>query len=326
MPVAEWHGEPLHISNSQIQLFKEDRRGWWLTYYRELGLKRSEQPLSGPRDLGTRVHHALHALYEKQANPITVVDELYAQDTEYLKTTSFGEDKILDLKKEQDLAHAMLSGFLVWREEEGLDIGMKLIAAESIIDIPFNPVPGTFIRGKLDQRWVREIDGARLFRDWKTVGDLSTPAKLLPLDEQMKFYHLLEYLDAQHQNGGQAPKWRTDGALYTMLRKVKRTATAKPPFYGQLEVHNNIHELRSMHMRVQKVVEEIVQTRQMLDAGADHRYVCPPRPCRDLTWKSDFFPVYGMFDDGSNAEGFLAEYYEHVDPDARYETKAEVMS
>lgn len=312
-----WEGEPLYISNSEIQMFKDDRRSWWLAYYRELGLRREHQDIVSAKDLGTRVHNALYELYTKNANPITVLDDQYAEAIEFLKSVPNGDDRTIDLKKEQDLAHAMIEGFMDWREQEQIDVGLKLVAAESIV-IVHSAVKGVFLRGKLDQRWIRKIDGARLFRDWKTVGSISEPAKILPIDEQMKFYHMLEYLEAMEKNNNQPPKWRTDGALYTMLRKVKRTGSAKPPFYGQLEVHSNMAELRSMYLRTQKVVEEIVVTRQALDAGGDHRYWCPPRPNRDLTWKSDFFPVYGLFDDGSNAEGLLEEYYEHVDPHRRY--------
>ena len=141
---------------------------------------------------------------------------------------------------------------------------------------------------------------------------------MLPLDEQMKFYHLLEYLDSLGQTGG-GPAWRTTGGLYTMLRKVRRTAKANPPFYMQLEVGHNSHELRSMWQRVHRVIAEIVQTRNELDAGGDHHYVCPPRPSRDCTWSCDFLPVCPMMDDGSNSQGLLNEYYVHVDPQARYQ-------
>ena len=103
-----------------------------------------------------------------------------------------------------------------------------------------------------------------------------------------------------------------------MLRKVKRTAAAKPPFYKQIEVHHNLEELRSIWYRVIRVIEEIVTTRQELDAGGDHRYVVPPRPSKDCTWKCPFFAVCPLFDDGSNVEGMLDEYYTHLDPHERY--------
>lgn len=310
---------PLMVSNSEIQTFKTCRRKWWLTYYRELALDPKYQNLDGALTLGTKIHVALEMLYSMEANPVTVVDYLYEQDFAKLGDDPMSDLAFIDLKKEQDLAHVMLEGFLVWREEEGIDHGLELVGLEEVVQVPTN-VPGVALRGKMDQRWIRRVDGARLFRDWKTTQSLSDPPKILPMDEQMKFYHLLEFLDALNKTGKE-PEWRTDGALYTMLRKVKRTANAKPPFYGQLEVHHNMAELRSMWLRVYRIIEEISMTRAELDRGGDPLYVCPPRPSRDCSWSCPFFMACPMFDDGSNVEGLLEERYRHVNPHERYEAE-----
>lgn len=318
--MTEWNGKkPLTISNSEIQTFKACRRKWYLTYYLELGLRRESGKGWGPRELGTRVHAALHAYYVEGANPITVVDEIYAEDLAFFEAQEFGQDDIIAIKKEQDLVHAMLEGYLIWLQETGNDAGMHLVAAESVVEVS-SAIKGVQLRGKLDQRWTRDVDGARIFRDFKTVPELTTPAKLLPIDEQMKFYHLLEFLDSIAKTGEEPPD-RTDGALYTMLRKVKRTATAKPPFYGQVEVRHNRVELLSMWSRVHRVITEIVNTRhELMEAGdnPDHNYIVPPRQSRDCTWACDFFTVCSMMDDGSNWQGLLNEHYTHIDPHERY--------
>jgi hypothetical protein len=315
MTDVKWLGETLTVSNSEIQTYKSCKRKWYLVYYRELGLSRKEESPVGPRQLGTRIHTALHSMYADGTNPINVIDGVYANDIAYLQEAERFDD-VVEVQKEQDLAHAMLSGYVEWLAETGADDGITLVAAETVIEVP-SAVDGVHLRGKLDQRILRESDGARLFLDHKTVGDLSTPAKTLPMDEQMKFYHLLEKLDAMHKTGSEPP-WRTDGGLYNMLRKVKRTATAKPPFYGRIEVRHNDHELRNMWIRVHAVIEDIVKTRQQLDAGADHNFVAYPRPSRDCTWSCDFFPVCPMFDDNSNVDGLLSEYYTHINPHQRY--------
>lgn len=318
--VAEWNGEPLLVSNSEIQTYKDCRRKWWLTYYRELGIKRTEDKPVGARQLGTRIHIALCELYENGRNPLDVINEVYAEDE---KLFADDPNKITDMRKEQDLAKAMLEGYVEWIAEEAADDGIELVAAETVIEVP-SGVKGVMLRGKLDQRVVRKIDGAKLFLDHKTVGDLTTPVRLLPLDEQMKFYHLLEKLDGMYNAGvSEKQQWRTDGGLYNMLRKVKRTATAKPPFYGRAEVRHNDETLRNTWIRVHKILEELVLTRQALDSGADHQYMCPPRPSKDCTWKCDFFAVCPMFDDGSNIDGLLNEYYAHIDPHERYNAQDE---
>lgn len=319
-----WEGATLKISNSEIQTFKDCRRKWYLVYYRELALKRSEQSGVGARELGTRVHVALEALYAHDANPIEVLDAIYAADIAEIMQAGdmIDDDKIVELGKEQTLAKIMVEGFMEWREENGIDVGLEVVATEAVVEVNLPQVPGTMLRAKMDQRVHRKMDGARLFRDWKTVGNLTDPPKILPMDEQMKFYHLLEYLESIEKTGA-GPQWRTDGALYTMLRKVKRTATAKPPFYDQIEVHHNMEELRSMWRRTVRVVQEIVVHRQELDAFLPedpkaHQSTCPPRPSRDCGWKCDFFTVCAMMDDGSNVEGLLNEYYTHLDPHERY--------
>ena len=323
-PVA-WNGaKPLTISNSEMQTFKSCRRKWYLTYYLELGLRRESGKGYGARELGTRIHAALHAKYVEGVNPITVVDEIYAEDLKFFQEQpNTTPEQIFDIKKEQDLAHAMLEGYEQWIAESGIDAGLKLVAAESVVEVQ-SGVPGVRLRGKMDQRWTRDVDGARLFRDFKTVAEFTTTQKVLPLDEQMKFYHLLEYLDSLAKRGDKPPD-RTDGALYTMLRKVKRTASARPPFYMEVEVKHNDTELESMWQRVHRVIIEIVQTRYELDginARTDstnrHNYVVPPRPSRDCTWSCDFFAVCPMMDDNSNWKGLLNEYYTHVDPHERY--------
>lgn len=322
-PPVKWAGATLTVSNSEIQTFKDCRRRWWLTYYRELGLRRDSNRMVGARELGTRIHVALDGLYSRDENPITTLDEIYAHDIAEVKSRpQWDETLVIDLQKEQSLAHAMIEGFMDWREESGIDEGLEVVGVEQVVQVPIPEVPGVHLRGKMDQRVYRKVDGARLFRDWKTVGNLSDPPKLLPMDEQMKFYHLLEFLDSLDKTGKE-PQWRTDGALYTMLRKVKRTATAKPPFYDQIEVHHNMAELRSMWLRTIRTIREIVVHRQELDAGFDHRYVVPPRPSRDCLWKCDFAPICPMFDDGSNVEGLLSEYYGHVDPHERYKAQDE---
>ena len=314
MTEVEWLGaKPLQVSNSEIQTYKDCRRRWYLSYYLELGIRRAKDAPTGARQLGTKIHIALCAMYAEGRNPVDVLNELYKEDKEL-----FAEfpDKLIELGKEQDLGKAMMEGYVEWVADQAADDGLTLVATETVIEVP-SGIKGVNLRGKLDQRVIRDVDGARLFLDHKTVGNLTDPPRILPLDEQMRFYHLLEKLDAIHKTGDE-PQWRTDGALYNMLRKVKRTATAKPPFYERLEVHHNAETLRTTWIRVHKIIEELVVARQSLDAGSDHQYICPPRPSRDCTWKCDFFPVCPMMDDGSNVDGLFKEYYEHRDPHERY--------
>jgi hypothetical protein len=180
-------------------------------------------------------------------------------------------------------------------------------------------VEGVRLRGKLDQRVYRDVDGARLFRDFKTAADLKSGPQLLPLDEQMKYYMMLERLDALAKTGDEPPE-PTQGGLYTMLKKVKRTGRANPPFYDQVEVHHNKRELESMWLRTHRRIQEILEVRGALDTGGDHRFWVYPRPSRDCSWKCPFLSVCPLMDDSSEEtwNALLAAQYEYVDPYERY--------
>lgn len=302
-------GKDIFISNSQIQVFKDCERKWYLQYYRELAPRRSA--MWGPLALGTKVHKVLEIIYSDLDNdPMDLINQLYDDDFEKLKEIEFPEDAFKELTKEKAMAVAMIQGFLEWREEEGLDAGYEILSNEEVLLYELPEYEGVFLRGKLDQRIRRESDGAILFNDWKTTKTF-TDRLLLVLNEQMKFYHLLEYLTK--------PEQYSDGARYTMLRKVGRTAAAKPPFYKREEVRHNKTEIQNFYLATMKMVERIIQARADLDEGQPMQYVVPPRPSRDCSWKCPFTHICPLFDDGSNVELAIAEQLIHVDPDARYQ-------
>lgn len=310
---------PLIVSNSEIQTFKTCRRKWWLHYYLELARKKEYKSPVSAANLGTKVHVALRAFYEGKVDPLKVLTSLYEEDIKYWSEIAGDELVTSNLKKEHDLAHAMVTGYVQWVEETGADEDYEVVAAEQRVEVP-SGLPQVSLTGKLDTRIIRRVDHTRLFVDHKTVGDLNTPVHMLPRDEQMKFYHLLEKLDAHYRTGGDAPE-PTSGALYNMLRKVKRTATAKPPFYRRVEQPHNRAEIETMWERVHAELEDILSCIERLDGGESHQRVVYPRPSRDCTWACDFEPVCSMIDDGSNWQQMLEDHYEHRDPLAHYEEK-----
>ena len=115
---VKWEGEePLKVSNSEIQTFKDCRRKWYLTYYRELAMKRANDSPVGPLQLGTKIHNVLELLYSENANPITVLDEMYDEDLAIAEGQPNFEQVGVEIKKERDLARIMIQGFMDWREE-----------------------------------------------------------------------------------------------------------------------------------------------------------------------------------------------------------------
>lgn len=322
---VEWLGDPLMISNSEIQTWKMCRRKWYVQYYRELGPPKTAGE-TGALPLGAKIHTALEGLYSDGQDPIEIINDIYLSEIKSFEADPKGQhaEVLKSLRSEHELAKAMLEGYIEWVQDEGIDAGLKPISSEEVI-ISKSGINGVLLRGRLDARFEREVDGARVFRDYKTVQEMTTPVKMLQLDEQFRMYSLLEYLKALEEKPDEVDiPIRTDGGLYTMLRKVKRTASARPPFYGQVEVRFNKAVLKNMWIRVHKVIEEIVQARQALDAGSDHNYVCPPTPSRYCTWGCPHYAICPMMDDGSNYEGLMAEYYVHVDPNERYQEEEQI--
>jgi hypothetical protein len=205
----------------------------------------------------------------------------------------------------------MLEGYLEWVELEGIDAEIEMISTEEIIERPMMDGRVT-LQGKIDMRVRRKIDGVRMFRDFKTVGSSFTEfGSTAHMNEQILTYMLLE--EARNQDGE-----RSEGGIFTMLRKVKRGAYAKPPFYGQIEVRHNAFTLRSFWQRLEGTLEDMLRVRDGLDAGESHYKLAYPKPSRDCKWKCPFFSICPLVDDGSAAEAAISDAFAVADPYGYY--------
>ncbi len=141
----------------------------------------------------------------------------------------------------------------------------------------------------------------------------------LPRDEQMMFYIMLMRLERLQKGEDVVAVPRA--VLYTMLKKVKRTARATPPFYAQHEIMFNDRALRSMWLRTHRRLQQMLEAREALAAGHTHQYVVPPRPTKDCAWKCPFVAVCPMADDSSEESlfGVIDQIYDIRDPYERYE-------
>jgi len=300
--------EPLHISNSEVQTYKDCRRKWWLSYYRRLQPKSKQ--MTGALALGSRIHEALDMYYSKNIPLLDAHAQLVDNDKKIL-VDAYRDT--YDLESEAELGRIMLEGYLQWVEENGIDAELEMISTEEIISMPLldNSV---VLQGKIDMRVRRKADGVRMFRDFKTVGGSFTDfSSMAHMNEQILTYMMLE--TAQNKEGE-----RSEGGIFTMLKKVKRSANARPPFYEQLEVRHNVFALRSFWQRIHGTLSDMLSTRKALDEGGDHRFVAYPRPSRDCKWKCKFYSVCTLVDDGSASEQAISEMYEVADPYAYYGT------
>ena len=301
----------MHVSNSEIQCFKRCRRKWWLTYHRKL--RRVDDRVTGALMLGTRVHGALEAFYSPTpSDPIEVIKSQYATVRDSLGDgeLNFALD---DLNKEAALALAMIEGYVEWVQDTGIDDDIEVISVEEELAVDFEAVPVTII-GKLDTRVRRKSDGRLLSIDHKTCASFDSLTRTLEINEQPLMYQLLERLT-------QPADQYVMGGMYNMLRKVKRTASAKPPFYMRETIHHNDTELRNFWHRLRGVLMNIVEVSNRLNDGEDHRVVAYPTPTSTCAWDCDFRAVCPMFDDGSHAEGLLESAYRVHNPYERYQTE-----
>lgn len=317
------------ISNSEVQTFKHCRRRWWLQWYRGLVLK--ARKVTGPAPLGTRLHEALSYYYvpegTPQQNPVDALDEILKRDQANL-VAGFGDTDsealmtaLATFNKEADLARVMLEGYMQWIAETGNDSQYEVIAPEVVLEAIIDAASDHrfMLAGQLDVRLRRVHDGVNLLMDHKSVGDFNSPRLRLQLDEQMKTYILLE------EENRQLDQPRVEGALYNMMRRVKRSATAKPPFYERLEIMHNPNVIANFKERLKGEALTINHVEHCLREEVPHNIIVYPTPSDACRWKCEFNAVCSMLDDGSRAEQFISENYVQINPLDRYDkTKEEI--
>jgi len=225
------------------------------------------------------------------------------------------------IRNDADLCRAMVSGYLEWLEDTGADAGLRVIAQETRVEAPL--IDGVTLLAKLDARVQRESGyigpagpGARLALEFKTVGDLVRSLPTLQIDSQLLTEHLVEFLALK--DSGQDSE-RAQGVLYRMLRKVKRTASAKPPFFSEEEVPHSVDELRNHWLHVVAYAQDILAARSRLDAGESHHSVTPPSPQTSCSWYCPLLQACKLATAGVDVDGYLAEHFEIRDPLERYE-------
>lgn len=305
--------DPIVVSNSSIQVFKDCRRKFWLSYYRRL--KAREEKMSGALALGSRVHRALELWYAEQAaDPSVDGDRLVAIWAELLE-----EDRLVleaegrytdDFDNEAELGRIMLEGYVEWLEDEGIDSALEIVSQEETLQQ--HMLDGqVLVVGKIDQRVRRRADGVRFIRDFKTSANFNDLMKTVQMNEQFLLYMVLEALQR-----GEAE--RVEGAIVTALKKVKRTDRARPPFYEQVEVQHNIFTLRNFYKHLTGVLTEIVEMWRDLEDGEDPHVVAYPHPTRDCSWKCGFASICPMFDDGSAVEQAIEAQFTVGDPYSYY--------
>ncbi len=318
--------EVRRISHSEMKTFLRCRRKWYLSEFRGLALQ-GEDP-TGPLKSGSRVHTALEGFYTPG---LDAMDELKkAQDHDWGRFIAYqmmigeppDQGTTEGFAKDCELERAMVEGYGEWIAESGEDADLEFISTEQVMSVRGDRVFPVLVRrygkpfeivGKLDARVRRRMDGKRLFVDHKTAQSVTMALPMLQQDPQMLHYH---WLESWTEDGA----W-CDGAIYNVLKKVKRTKAAKPPFYARYEIHHNNREIGSYEARLHEIISDIFRMEAALEhastesAGA----TAYPNPTKDCSWDCPFFTLCPMFDDGSRVEHAIRDGYRERDPLARYQ-------
>jgi len=301
------------FTQSELKTWRECKRKWWLGTFRRLQL-RPEFESQGAASVGTLVHAGMEARYSglDWREPLSGAESAAVEMWE-----EADPERLAKFRKNHVLATIMLEGYDEWLAEEGADQFIKVIAPEQTVMVPFAKILGrqTGLLGKLDQLIEDSYDESLGFIDFKTVQSVKVIPKKAPRDEQFLHYSLL-LRTAE-------PDRRPMGGIWRMLRKVKRTASATPPFYDEYRYRFNKHQLNAYFTRVHHLIGEILAAEAELQKGADPLVIMPPTPNESCDWKCEFKDVCPMFDNGDRVEDYVEEWYTLGNPLRRYNEKEE---
>jgi RecB family exonuclease len=305
--------EPVEVSNSEITMFKNCRRQWWLTYYRKL--RPIHRDVVGALPFGSRIHAALEMYYKERSDPLTAHAGLVEEAR--LDLMANGEDTS-KLDEEAELGRIMLEGYMEWVEMEGIDSDLEVIGVEEVLKHRMDLANGSqvVLIGKIDLRVLKRRTGTRAVLDIKTAASFDPFNATVHMNPQLKTYQLLDRIEGD-------PSTRIDGGMFRLLKKVKRTARATPPFYQDIYVQHNDFTMRTFWNQLQGVLMEMDITRTALDQGGDTNMFAFPNPTRDCTWRCKFYQVCPLFDDGSAVDSAIADMYTVGNPYDYYRDRSQ---
>jgi RecB family exonuclease len=284
------------INNSEIQTFKRCKRKWMLSYY--LGLTNAEDEESSNLYIGKLVHAGLENYYKGDDIMQPVNDAEIAWATAHADTGT--SDYEYEGNSDIELSRIMLEGYLEWLEESGADANFTITGAEEELETSLGQILGreVILHGRVDARF-RDPDGHTILLDHKTVANFSLFLnRRLRLNEQLMTYAMLLRMVKGEE---------VQGAMLNMLRKVKRSARSKPPYYHRESVNFNVETLRHHYDSTVAVVNDILTLEDILKADPSLTNAAAyPTVDQDCDWKCPFLSICPMFGDGSNIEGAVA--------------------
>lgn len=239
-------------------------------------------------DTGSAVHKGLEAYY-LGTSYLTAIDDYWNSIQDQLGPEADIDKWIAELVT---LPNLIVEGYIEWVADEGIDIGDELLGLEIPLEAKIGERDGedVVLYGTID-RLIRNSDGQLIVDDFKTVATLG-PVTTLATNYQINNYGLLvraNYGEMPHQG------------RHTQLKRSKRTARAKPPFYGRCKTTFNETKMQSHWLNLDGVVKDMLDVLGRLDSGANHG-IAYPNPTLNCSWDCPFDSICPMMDDGSDWE------------------------
>jgi hypothetical protein len=302
------------VSYSSLKQWSECPRSGFLGQH--LGLRKFEEPRTGAMPFGGRIHTALE-LFGRSGWVISsarIWQKLMDREFEIAEESGWPND----LDKESAMGQVMLEGFEDWLEAQGIFSAWTVVGIEKKLSttITIRLANGSEIdvlmRGKLDLLTQRNSDGALFVEDYKTTSSLTDDSIMaMQSESQGPIYTML----ARREN----PEQWVAGFILTMLRKVKRGPTSRPPYYQREVLPYSDAKLDAAMQNVTAQVQRVADIVEKIENGADHRDVAPYKPswqCKTCPFRLPCYEMQeGNFD---GAERMLLDLYVTDDPLRRY--------
>lgn len=310
------NSEVYSFSHSEMDVYKQCRRKWYLQYYRKL--RRRREPRAGARDTGILVHAALNVYYtsggmEGERSRELLFDYLAnARDEDLLKVSAEERKLVTEIHEK---GRILCEGYLEWLHETGADIDYRFTQSEVELRAP-GPVEGTEIMGIIDLGGEHVQSGDLFVMDTKVTASPDVMVQTLHMSEQGPMYALLaKILEPDAKRGFKV--------VWNMIKNSKQTARAKPPFYQRYELAINPDQLRQFYVQLHGQITDILRTEERLRNGESHIQVAYPTPTKDCTWKCQYFPICGSMNDETRNDIPFLIHQLYTTPDEREAAKLE---
>lgn len=308
----------LRTSFSSMSKFTQCPRQWWLSDVRSLAPV--DAPLTGALPFGGRMHTALEWWSKGEVESPLEGWEIVSREAEAVEAGRGGLG-MADLDKETVLGSIMLEGFANWWEEEGEDQEFEIISVEKELRnelevvTPSGDLVSVWLYGKLDRVLKHRDNGQIWVADWKSTRLLQLAAmESLEMSPQPRIY--AELL-------AQSLGFPISGIRFTFLRKVKRSGSAKPPFWFNYDLALSQYNIKQHMDRVSAWAGKMVSTVESLEAGVSHETAAPFNPgwwCKTCPFRNVCM-IYQTAGEQA-AEDMLEDHFAPRDPLERYTSEA----